>query len=134
MCYVFCRYQNMTVKNYLVVGQKWNKNKHGISMSEINRHPSNYNFTFMSKKYFLIYTEEDVDEFYINKTPDLKDTEFIITNKIYRYSHRLFVKKNYHFYNFIKKCKQYYCNKINQRKKPNQLFKRQIYGRYKICI
>ena len=134
MCYVFCRYQNMTVKNYLVVGQKWNKNKHGISMSEINRHPSNYNFTFMSKKYFLIYTEEDVDEFYINKTPDLKDTEFIITNKIYGYSHRLFVKKNNHFYNFIKKCKHYYSNKINQRKNPNQLFKRQIYGRYKRCI
>tara|TARA_Y100000816_G_scaffold283739_1_gene260972 strand:+ start:118 stop:492 length:375 start_codon:yes stop_codon:yes gene_type:complete len=124
----------MTVKNYLVVGQKWNKNRHGISISEINRHPSNYNFAFMSKKYFLIYKEEDVDEFYINKTPDLKDTEFIIINKIYRYSHRLFVKKNNHFYNFIKKCKHYYSNKINQRKNPKQLFKRQIYGRYKRCI
>ena len=117
--------------NKLVVGKKWDKDTLGISYNEALDINLNRKINYMGEKYFLVSTEEDVDEFYINKTPDLQNTEFIITNKIYRYNHRLFVRKNHSFYCFIQKCKEYYANKMAYKKKPKQLLMRQLYGAYK---
>ena len=55
-------------------------------------------------------------------------TPFIV--KDYIFNGRIFCNLNYSFYNFIKKCKEYYKNKIANYKHPNNILYRQRFGKF----
>ena len=97
---------------------------------------------YLKTKNFIIYSwhieggndvfVEDFKEFisiynYIKKEHD--NYKLTIIND-YNYINRDFCNVNYHFENFLKKCKKYYATKIRFYKSPKSHLYRQIYGKF----
>tara|TARA_Y100000389_G_scaffold82301_1_gene78910 strand:- start:237 stop:638 length:402 start_codon:yes stop_codon:yes gene_type:complete len=101
---------------------------------------------YLKCKYFILHLSEiDNDdigvgfgptdiindyEYYINMCGLSSSRTKIMVGKPYTFNDRLFCNVNYSFNRFIKKCKNYYKNKLKYYKGPRNILKRQLMGRY----
>ena len=120
---------------------KWSPNYGVDNPRERNQSLINY----LKCKYFVIHLSEryndDIDsfqpteiiddyEYYVDAWELNRDTTKIMVGKPYTFNYRLFCNVNYSFDRFIKKCKNYYKNKLKYYKGPRNILKRQLLGRY----
>ena len=115
---------NIMTKSKLIAVQHWNYEKHGSKYKNIKY------IHFMETKNIIVESVDDINQFYQKYSEYLYDTHYIISNKQYSLNQCHFANKNIYFYKFIHKCKQYYSNKLKQKKNPKRLFLRQLYGKY----
>ena len=103
-----------------------------------SRQEAKYIKYFKKKKMILYVYNNDEDDFQ-DFLEFIEDMEYIHNNimnvtlrivKKYDYKQRVFCNINRPFYTFIKKCKNYYKEKLNHYKNPKNVLHRQIFGCY----
>ncbi len=122
----------------LAITEKWNRVVHGYTNPPDTLRKNNImetmNFCILVNpsnnilQWFLNAVDECNMILHMRQNIPIRNLKLHIIKFTYTYNGRLFVIINKSFNNFIKKCKNYYKNKIIHYKKT--LFHRSIYGKF----
>ncbi len=124
----------------LAITEKWNRVVHGYTNPPDTLRKNNIMETM--NFCILINQDNEILQWFLNAIDECnmilrmrfvrgvhtRNLKVNVIKSTYKYNGRLFVIINKSFLHFIKKCKNYYKNKINHYKK--NIFHRNIYGKF----